>query len=256
MTADSQGSVSPAPGFRIVDWGSTRSDLATRKEIKFALSHADVDKLRRLFEMNCHRRVYNQSVSTVRSIYFDDARLSACQDNLDGLAGRRKVRLRWYDSLQPGSVFFFEIKWRRGRVTGKHRLQMESEVPLGQLTYKQIGERLKQVLPCEFLSDLVVYCEPTVLVQYQREHFASDDGAVRVTLDYDITCYDQTGKAHVSTSFPRRLDRLVVIEGKTPLGREFELPALFHPFRARAGRCSKYVQACRLLGLIQDPVLV
>ena len=72
-------------------------------------------------------------------------------------------------------------------------------------------------------------------MQYQREHFASDDGALRVTLDYNITCYDQTGKGSISTSFPRRLERLVVIEGKTPIGREGELRRLFYPFRARAG---------------------
>jgi hypothetical protein len=241
---------------RIVDWGSTRSDLATRKEIKYALSHADVEKLRGLFEANCHRRIYNESVSTVRSVYFDDASLSACQDNLDGLALRRKVRLRWYDSLLPGTTFFFEIKWRQGRITGKHRLQVESEQPLGQLTYKQITAGLEQIIPAEYLGDVFVYCEPTVLVQYQREHFASDDGALRVTLDYDITFYDQTGKSRVSTSFPRRLERLVVIEGKTPIGREAELPQLFFPFRARASRCSKYVQGCRALGLIHDVVSV
>jgi hypothetical protein len=256
MITGAKGSSVPAPQFRIVDWGSTRSDLATRKEIKFALSHADVDKLRNLFEVNCHRRIYNESVSTVRSIYFDDALLSACQDNLDGMGLRRKVRLRWYDDLQPGTTFFFEIKWRRGRVTGKHRLQLESEEPLGQLTYKQIVAGLEKVIPAEFLGDVFVYCEPTVLVQYQREHFASDDGALRVTLDYDITYYDQTGKASISTSFPRRLESIVVIEGKTPIGREAELPELFYPFRARATRCSKYVQGCRLLGLIQDLVSI
>lgn len=241
---------------RIVDLGSTRTDLATRKEIKYAIPDADIQKLRRLFEVNCRRKVYNESISTVRSIYFDDAMLSACQENLDGLGVRRKVRLRWYDMLRPGTTFFCEIKWRQGRVTGKHRLEMESDQPLGELTYKQIVAGLERVIPAELLSDVFVHCEPTVLVQYQREHFASDDGALRVTLDYDITYYDQTAKNSISTSFPRRLERLVVIEGKTPIGREQELPQLFYPFRARATRCSKYVQGCRSLGLIHDVISI
>lgn len=247
---------SPAPAMRLVDGGSTRSDLAERKEIKYALSDADVDKLRQLFEMNCRRRVYHEAVSTVRSVYFDDARLSACQDNLDGLGIRRKVRLRWYDSLRPGTTFFFEVKWRRGRVTGKHRMELEADRPLGELTYKQIVAGLERTVPAALLGDVLRSCEPTVLVQYRREHFASDDGALRVTLDYDITFYDQTGKSSISTSFPRRLDRLVVIEGKTPVGREAELPQLFYPFRARAARCSKYVQGCRTLGLVRDIVSI
>jgi hypothetical protein len=44
--------------------------------------------LRRLLEVNGKRQVYNREVSVVRSVYFDDARLSACRANLDGL-GRR-----------------------------------------------------------------------------------------------------------------------------------------------------------------------
>lgn len=256
MISGVQGLSSPDPQFRVVDWGSTRGDLASRKEIKFALAHADVDVLRGLLEMNCHRRIYNKEVSSVRSVYFDDAVLSACQDNLDGLGLRRKVRLRWYDSPRPGTTFFFEIKWRRSRITGKHRLQLESAVPLGQLTYRQIVAGLEQAVPPEFLGGVLACSEPTVLVQYQREHFATDDGALRLTLDYDITFYDQTGKRTLSTSFPRRAEQLVVIEGKTPVGRESELPGLIFPFRARAGRCSKYVQGCRLLGLIRDHVAV
>ena len=88
--------------------------------------------------------------------------LSACQANLDGLGMRRKVRLRWYDSLRPGTTFFFEIKWRHDRVTGKHRLQLESAEPLGELTYKQIVAGLGQVIPPEYLGDVFVSCEPTV----------------------------------------------------------------------------------------------
>ena len=256
MTTGATGSTLLVPQFRIVDGGSTRSDLASRKEIKYTLLHADVEKLRGLFETNCRRKIYHEPVSTVRSIYFDDATLSACQANLDGLGWRRKVRLRWYDSLRPGTTFFFEIKWRHNRVTGKRRLQLESEEPLGQLTYKQIVAGLERVIPPELLGDVFLFCEPTIIVQYRREHFTSDDGCLRVTLDYDITYYDQTGKGSISTSFPRRLERLVVVEGKTPIGREAELRRLFYPFRARAGRCSKYVQGCHLLGLIQDVILV
>ncbi|MHB8969404.1 MAG: polyphosphate polymerase domain-containing protein [Pirellulaceae bacterium] len=246
----------PIPQFRIVDWGSTRSDLATRKEIKFTFLDADVGKLRSLFETNCRRLIHNEPISTVRSIYFDDATLSACRANLDGLGQRRKVRLRWYDTLRPGTTFFFEIKWRRNRVTGKHRLQLESELPLGELTYRQIAAGLQQVIPTEHLGDVFWYCEPAIIVQYQREHFASDDGCLRVTLDYDMTYYNQMGKERISTVFPRRQERLVVVEGKTPIGREVELRQLFYPLSARVSRCSKYVHGCHLLGLIPDVACV
>ncbi len=235
--------------FQLIDSGEQRRDLTARREIKYLFQQADVGKLRRLLEANCRRLVHNEPVSSVRSIYFDDARLSACQANLDGVGGRRKLRLRWYDSLRPGTDFFLEIKWRDNRVTGKHRLQLRSSTPLTDLPYRQIRRGLEAAAPEHLVRDLVKYSEPIVIVQYNREHFASDDG-LRITLDYDLTYYDQTGRSSISTVFPRRLEQWVVLEGKTPTGRESELRQWLHPFSPRVGRCSKYVQGCHQLGLI------
>lgn len=247
-------SITAAPvAFRITAHDVKRHDLAERKEIKFTFPHADVGKLRGLLDANCRRLVYHHRVSTVRSIYFDDAALSACWANLDGLGRRHKLRVRWYDALRPAGVFFLEIKWRRTRVTGKHRWRLESEPGLEQLSYREIVRGLQAVIPPDLLGQVFAYCEPVVLVQYRREHFASADGRVRITLDYDLTYYDQVGKSRISTSFPRRQERLVVIEGKTPIGREAELQQLFFPLRARMSRCSKYVEGCRALGLVHDP---
>lgn len=248
--AEPHSAAREAPVFCVVDEGSSRSDLAMRREVKYLLPRADVAKLRRLLESNCRRLIHNGRVSAVRSVYFDDPRLSACRANLAGLSRRRKVRLRWYDALRPDRRFFFEIKWRHGCVTGKHRLQMESDRPLHCLPYRHIVDGLLDSLPPRYVGDVVAYSQPVMIVQYQREHFASDDGCLRVTLDYDLAYYDQTGKRLMATAFVRRLDDLVVLEGKSPVGRESELRRLFHPFAPRMGSCSKYVHGCRLLGLV------
>ena len=245
------GSGREGPTFHLLDSGETRADLASRREIKYAIPRMDIAKLRGLLEANCRRLVHNDRISVVRSIYFDDVRLSACRANLDGLGIRRKLRLRWYDVLSPGTDFFFEIKWRDNRVTGKHRLQIRSDEPIAKLSYSSIRRNLAAVVPEHLMHDLVKYSEPTVIVQYNREHFATDDG-LRITMDYDLTYYDQTGRQLVSTSFPHQLEGLVVVEGKTPVGREGELRRWLHPFSPRAGRCSKYVQGCCQVGLIRQ----
>ena len=239
------------PEFDLIDKGESRSDLSSRREVKYALPQMDAAKLRRLLEVNCRRLIHNDRISMVRSVYFDDVRLSACRANLNGLGMRRKLRLRWYDSLRPGQDFFFEIKWRDNRRTGKHRLQLHAERAISELSYRQIQSNLEAVLPEHLLRDLLAYTEPVVIVEYKREHFASDDG-LRITLDYDLTYYDQTGRQMISTCFPRRLDDLVVLEGKTPIGREGELRRWLHPFSPRVGRCSKYVHGCCQLGLIHN----
>jgi VTC domain-containing protein len=241
----------PAPVFEVIDGGLPRADLQRRKELKFTLHRADVRKLRVLLAGNGRQQVFNEPVSTVNSVYFDDANLSACRANLDGLGQRCKVRIRWYDSPQPGQSFFFEIKWRDNRVTGKHRLQIRAAERLSELSYSTIFASLSAALPEQCQRALVRYCEPTVLVRYQREHFAASDGSLRATIDYNITYFDQTSKRFVSTAFGVPHEGLVVLEGKTPVGREHELRSLVHPLGARVGRCSKYVYGCQLLGLIR-----
>ncbi len=65
-------------------------------------------------------------------------------------------------------------------------------------------------------------------MEYRREHFVSDDGSLRLTIDYDLCFYDQTGKQFVSTSFAHRARDFLVLEGKTPVGREHELKELLY----------------------------
>ncbi len=251
MIAAYQPTIAPAPSFEVIDAGASRADLTRRKELKFTLLQADVQKLRILLEGNARRQVHNHEVSVVNSVYFDDHQLSTCRANLDGLGRRNKVRLRWYDLPLPGQEFFFEIKWRENRVTGKHRFQVRANEPIGGMHYQAILANLAAALPQRCQSMLARYGEPTVLVRYRREHFVSHDRALRATVDYDICYFDQTGKRRITTSFARRHEGLVVLEGKTPVGRERELRRLLHPLGARVGRCSKYVYGCQMLGLVR-----
>lgn len=238
------------PRFTIIDEGNARQDLVQRREMKFTLAAADIGKLRTLLSTSGKRLIHNETISKVRSIYFDDARLSACRANLDGIGQRSKLRLRWYDSMSPSTDFYVEVKWRDNRVTGKHRLQMTSDTPLSELSYREIAGGLARTLPTGYQRFLAMYDRPVVTVEYSREHFASREGAMRMTLDYDLTYYDQTGKHRVNTSFPLRLGGLIVIEAKTQIGQEREVREMLFPLSYRASRCSKYVMGCRKIGLI------
>lgn len=234
----------------ILDESEARQDLANRRETKFALVSADIGKVRKVLETNSRRQIHNHEVSTVRSIYFDDVRLSACRANLDGIGQRRKVRLRWYDRPLPGNDSYLEIKWRDNKVTGKHRLRVRCEHSLGELSFAQMRELFLDSIPPRYLPYLLRYSEPIVTVEYKREHFTSRDNRLRATIDYDLTFYNQLGKQQASTRFGHRLTNFMVLEGKTPVGCENELRAMFAPLSLRACRCSKYVYGCRELGLI------
>lgn len=238
-------------GFEVIDYGESRNDLRSRTEVKFTLQWPDLGKLRKGLASACRLVSHNEQVSTVRSLYFDDASLSACRANLDGLGQRTKLRLRWYDSLVPNDRFFMEIKWRKNLVTGKHRYEIQSDTPLNDLSLREIYTRLLQVAPEKNLREVLRYTEPVIVVQYKREHFVSPDAALRLTLDYDLQFYDHMTKKRFAMRFPKKMDGFCVVEGKTPIGREQELKALLHPLTQRADRCSKYVHGCRMLGIVR-----
>ena len=240
--------------FNLVGEDTTRKDLAVRRETKYLLPNADIGKLRSLLKGNTRRIIHNEPVSTVRSIYFDDTLLSDCQANLDGISHRKKVRLRWYDSLMPEEVLFFEIKWRNNRVTGKHRLELHSQQNLRNLSYSQIYDGLIDILPPQHIADLLKRSDPVVIVEYHREHFISADGLLRVTLDYNLKFYDQTGKQSIATSFPFLMHDFLVMEVKGPEETLQEVKQLLHPFAPRMGPCSKYVHGCCQLGLVSPRI--
>lgn len=221
-----------------------------RRETKFPLHHADVVALQRVLESNCVPVFYNHAVSTVRSVYYDDPRLTACRANLDGVGQRTKLRLRWYDSPWPQHDFFLEIKWRDNRMTGKERLHLGSTDCLSSLPFRELSLRLQRVIPHSFQSEVLRRTDPVALVEYKRRHYVSRDGGIRITLDYDLAFYDQTGRLMPCADWPVREPGLVVVEGKTPPNRHSELSSLLYPFSPRPGRSSKYVLACRTLGLI------
>jgi hypothetical protein len=214
------------------------------------LPRADVTALRRLVETRCRPVVFNDRASAVQSIYFDDARLSACHANLAGLSQRQKMRLRWYDSPLPNANCVLEIKWRNNRTTGKRRIHLHSHQSLAELPYPDLQTWLVRAAPQEFGVVLAQAPDPIVLVQYRREHFVALAGAVRLTIDYDLTFCDQTGSHRISTRFPMRLVDRVILEAKGAHGMERDVRSLLYPLSLRVGRCSKYVEGCRLLGLI------
>ncbi len=236
--------------------------LQARNEVKFVLPGADVGSLRKILEACGQRLAFGNNaradrsrvvVSTVRSVYFDDWTLSACRANLDGLGVRRKLRLRWYDRLLPARDLVLEIKWRRHRATGKHRLHLHSEQVLDEFSFGEMRAELLRLAPVEFLESLWQAAEPVVLVEYQREHFASPSGDIRMTLDHGLVFYDQFSKNELSVRFPRRLAELAIVEVKGPIGAELELRAALGPFAARVGGFSKYVAGCQLFGLVPSP---
>jgi hypothetical protein len=240
-------------GFRLLD-GAQRGEepgpIQYRSEIKFLLPYADMGKLRSILEVNCRRICYAGPVSLVNSIYFDDAGLSAYRESVEGNGRRAKVRLRWYGSENTDGRFHFEVKRRSDIAVGKERLALSSQSPLSRLSFRDILRELSGTLPEKHRALLMSRPEPVLITEYKREYFQARHDSVRITLDYDVTWYDQSGKLRPGKKFGVRDPGMVIVEGKSPVGKEIQLPQLLFPLRPRVTRSSKYVMGCQRLGLV------
>ena len=220
-----------------------------RTEVKFALPRADLGKLETILEVNCRRVSYRNRTSRVVSLYFDDYRLSACRENVDGSSRRSKVRLRWYDAPLPGSELFFEMKRRRGRATSKERISLPLSQPLDSATLRETTRTLSRSLPASQSEALLARPEAIVIVEYERSYFEAAAG-LRITLDRDLTFYSQVGHLRPSRRFPVPVRDIVILEAKASVGSEDRIREILHPLQPRATRSSKYVLGCQAIGLL------
>lgn len=232
------------------DEATERADLARRGETKFAFRRRDVATLRAVLRRFAEPIVYAGSVSTVRSVYFDDARLGSCYANLDGLGLRNKFRVRWYDRERPERDCWFEIKWRRSFATGKQRFRLPAGHGLADAPLRAWPRALRDAAPERFGSLLEKMQQAVTLVEYRREHFAL--GEARLTLDYDLRFYPLLGRRHLALRFAERMPSFALVECKGPLEGSRREQRVLRPLGARAVRFSKYVTACQRLGYAAD----
>jgi hypothetical protein len=225
-------------------------DPTARREVKYALPHADAGKLRSILEVNCRPVAYRGESSRVVSLYFDDVRLSGCIANLDGTSPRSKIRLRWYDAPLPSNETYLEIKKRRGEATEKIRVPLERAASLASLPLREMTRELAVALPTPLSEALLARSESIAVVEYERRYFEAVGTRVRFTLDTDLVFYSQLGQGRLTRLFPVRLPELTILEAKAPLAEEIHIPDHLRPLEPRRTRSSKYLLACQSLGLI------
>ena len=185
----------------------------------------------------------------IRSLYFDNLSDQALREKLDGVNGREKFRIRYYNG--DTSLIRLEKKSKRNGLCAKLSALLSAEearkIVDGDLLWMLSAEDrpLLQELYCKMIDQGLA---PKTIVDYTREAFVYGPGNVRVTFDYDI----RTGLN--STDFLNP-DCPTVPAGDAPIILEVKwdayLPDIIRdcvqtPGR-RVGAFSKYAQ-CRIYG--------
>ena len=220
-----------------------------RHEWKHEICHSDLLALRARLGavLERDRHAVNGSYE-IRSLYFDNLRDKALREKLDGVNGREKFRVRYYNG--DLSQIFLEKKSKYSGLCRKEQARLNweevqviargdafglegSEKPLVQeLRFKMITQGLR----------------PRTIVDYTRESFVYPPGNVRVTMDHHI----RTALGDTDFLEP---DCVTVPAGDAPAILEVKwdqfLPSLIRDLvqvpRTHTSAFSKYA-ACRIYG--------
>lgn len=215
------------------------AEPAYRYERKFYVDGLTLPELKRVIWHHpaIFRPLYHPRY--INNIYLDSAARNAYVDNVEGVADRCKVRIRWYGDLYGTHEGTLEQKIKRGFVGRKesHRLPAQ-EIQPG-LTRWAIGRWLRGApLPVEVLS-MLSPLRAVLVNRYRRRYFVSGDGRFRLTLDDQQEFYGFPGGG-LSRMARRDRDGLIV---EIKYAREDDVDAdwITNAFPFRLTRSSKYV---------------
>lgn len=224
-------------------------DQRTREDVEGELQH--------FVELDPYVQKQPNHLYFVRSLYYDDAAMSAYHAKSDGLMTRSKFRLRTYGrTAEDPAPWFLEIKGRHNNLVFKHRTPI-----LGEFDRRASGEELTQTLiRCGAEGSVRDQFEfsvfkrgiaPIVLVDYLRRPYVSKfDPEFRLTFDSSLSA------CATDTLFPDAAARVrPVLRGYTVMEVKFRhhVPAWFHrilqAYELRRRSISKICAGTVALGL-------
>ena len=176
----------------------------------------------------------------VNNIYFDSLDLGCFGENLSGVSGRTKCRLRWYGEGTAARKAVLEFKERRNLSGSKRRHDVEFQAELGDLSFDEILRTTTLGLPDPERTRFDGMVEAVLLNHYRRRYFVSFDGRVRVTVDRDLAFYDQRSRRGPDTRFRANSPDIIVLECKYASDDDAHTRQAISDLPARLTRCSKY----------------
>ncbi len=187
----------------------------------------------------------------VNNLYFDSPGRRHYFDNIDGIADRVKVRIRWYGDLF-GTVAkpVLELKLKHGLAGRKNSCPL---VPFSidrDFKVNTVLEVFKKSDISEYLRSNLISLEFSLLNRYQRKYFQSADRKYRITIDSEMTFYQI--QAHNNTFLYKTVDLMnTVVELKYALSEDQHVEEISNHFPFRISRNSKYINGIeRLYGFL------
>ncbi len=172
----------------------------------------------------------------VNNIYFDTANLVAYNENVDGIAERRKFRVRWY-----GADIFninkpqLEIKIKNNQL-GEKRTYPKPDFKLESLKELTRSVSEQSALNLSFI--------PTLINSYQRSYFGTSNGDFRITIDWNLQFFSLLGGIQFTRYSIK--DQATIVELKYEEDKDDLADEILQFIPFRFSKNSKYVTGMNL----------
>jgi hypothetical protein len=215
-----------------------------RLEIKFAFHAAQRPAVEAMVATHPAGFRTEHPQRRVNNIYLDTPNLTLFNDNREGFADRRKVRIRWYGDDDHGVGAALEVKLRSGRGNYKLRHPLTGELCLtGDENWASIVARAYRDLPIEVAAAVEAATRAVLVTRYQRAYYATTDGAIRLTVDHTQAMYSQLAQYRPNLRYSLPPPLTGVVELKAPVTLEERLRGIAAALPLRVSRHSKYAIA-------------
>lgn len=216
-------------------------DQEHRFEIKLAFHGVHLGVLRQHIRLDAAGLSEQHPRRRVNNVYLDTPDLRNFRDNRDGLAVRDKIRIRWYGGSDRNVVAAVEIKHRQNLANTKLRQTLPRALDFaGADDWTSLLRLVRADLDVAVLAATGPSWCPTLINRYWREYYATADGVLRVTLDYDQILLSQLEHLRPNLRWQLPPIPVAVVEVKAPLTARERLQDLTSRLPVRVSRNSKY----------------
>lgn len=166
--------------------GKTES-IHYRNEWKYLLSYPEAEFLKRrlLPFMKTDPHAKNGQYM-IRSLYFDDWRMSSYEEKIMGVMGRKKWRIRIYN--YSDARISLERKIKHGNYIHKDAASLTREEfeRILDLDFCFLLEKEENLCREFYVECITSQLRPKVIVDYERTPLILEEGTVRITFDSDV----------------------------------------------------------------------
>ncbi len=217
-----------------------------RFERKFTLD--EVDRSWILQQVKLHPSFFQPIFHPrqINNIYLDTPDYKFYEDNIHGIANRKKVRIRWYgDTFGKVLKPKLEYKLKNNLLGDKWTFDLAPfEIKPG-FSLDQLPSIFSQSnLPPDITEDLRTL-SPSLLNSYQRTYFLSANKKYRLTFDEELSYYG-FDKPNSHFSFKRTQPHHFIVELKYSPEDDKGANQIAKKFRYRLDKSSKYVDGVEL----------